>query len=99
MFVSVAVDPGSAGRAKELADLLSQYGLEKIQRGLWESVFISPDTLNRLKRDLDRATDAFDRLRIFQFPVNGALVLSSLRDKKWRRLIARGNEKVPGRRS
>ncbi|MDR1375184.1 MAG: CRISPR-associated protein Cas2 [Treponema sp.] len=92
MFVSIAVDPGSEGRARELADLLSQYGLEKIQRGLWESAFISPDTLNRLKRDLDRATDAFDRLRIFQFPVNGTLVLSSLRDKKWRRLVAKGNE-------
>ncbi|MDR2019998.1 MAG: CRISPR-associated protein Cas2 [Treponema sp.] len=97
MFVSIAVDPGSEGRAKELADLLSQYGLEKIQRGLWESAFISPDTLNRLKRDLDRATDAFDRLRIFQFPINGTLVLSSLRDKKWRRLVAKGNEKVSGR--
>jgi CRISPR-associated protein Cas2 len=94
MFVSIAVDPGSEGRAKELADLLSQYGFEKIQRGLWESAFISPDTLNRLKRDLDRGTDAFDRLRIFQFPVNGTLVLSSLREKKWRRLVAKGNEKT-----
>jgi CRISPR-associated protein Cas2 len=97
MFVSIAVDPGSEGRARELADLLSQYGFEKIQRGLWESAFVSPDTLNRLKRDLDRATDAFDRLRLFQFPVNGTLVLSTLRDKKWRRLVAKGNEKVPGR--
>jgi CRISPR-associated protein Cas2 len=99
MFVSIAVDPGSEGRAKELADLLSQYGLEKVQRGLWESAFISPDTLNRLKRDLDRATDAFDRLRIFQFPVNGTLVLSSLRDKRWRRLVAKGNEKAPAMNS
>jgi CRISPR-associated protein Cas2 len=93
MFVSVAVDPGSEGRAKELADILGQYGFEKIQRGLWESTFITPDTLDRLKSDLDRATDGFDRLRLFQFPVNGTLVLSSLRDKKWRRLVARGTEK------
>jgi CRISPR-associated protein Cas2 len=93
MFVSIAVDPGSEGRAKELADLLSQYGFEKVQRGLWESAFVSPDTLIRLKRDLDRATDAFDRLRMFQFPVEGTLVLSTLREKKWRRLVARGNEK------
>ncbi|HCC38107.1 MAG TPA: CRISPR-associated protein Cas2 [Treponema sp.] len=90
MFVSIAVDPGSEGRAKELADLLGQYGFDKVQRGLWESAFVSPETLNRLKRDLDRATDAFDRLRIFQFPVEGTLALSTLRDKKWRRMIAKG---------
>ncbi|MDR1420814.1 MAG: CRISPR-associated protein Cas2 [Treponema sp.] len=90
MFVSIAVDPGSEGRARELADLLGQYGFDKVQRGLWESAFISLETLNRLKRDLDRATDAFDRLRIFQFPMEGTLVLTSLRDKKWRRMIARG---------
>jgi CRISPR-associated protein Cas2 len=92
MFVSIAVDPGSEGRAKELAELLIQYGFEKVQRGLWESAFVSPATLARLKRDLDRSTDAFDRLRLFQFPVDGTLVLSTLRDKKWRRLVARGGE-------
>ena len=90
MFVSIAVDPGSEGRAKELVDLLSQYGFDKVQRGLWESAFVSPDTLNRLKKDLDRATDAFDRIRIFQFPVEGTLVLTTLRDKKWRRMTAKG---------
>jgi CRISPR-associated protein Cas2 len=96
MFVSIAVDPGSEGRARELADLLGQYGFEKVQRGLWESSFVSPDTLNRLKRDLDRTTDAFDRRRLFQFPLEGTLVLTTLKDKKWRRLVAKGGgEKVP----
>jgi len=98
MFVSIAVDPGSEERAKELADLLMQYGFEKVQRGLWESTVISPETLSRVKRDLDRSTDAFDRLRIFQFPVDGTLVLSTLKDKKWRRLVAKGGDaqaKVP----
>ena len=92
MFVSIAVEPGSEGRAKEMAELLIQYGFDKVQRGLWESTVVSPETLSRLKRDLDRSTDAFDRLRIFQFPVDGTLVLTTLRDKKWRRLVARGGE-------
>jgi CRISPR-associated protein Cas2 len=92
MFVSIAVEPGSEGRAKELAELLIQYGFDKVQRGLWESTVVSPETLSRLKRDLDRSTDAFDRLRIFQFPIDGTLVLTTLRDKKWRRLVARGGE-------
>ncbi|MDR1278694.1 MAG: hypothetical protein LBK02_08080, partial [Treponema sp.] len=57
---------------------------------LWDSATVSQETLNRLKKDLDRATDAFDRLRLFQFPVDGVLALSSLKDKKWRRMVARG---------
>ena len=94
MFVSIAVDSGSAERARELADLLAQYGFKMVQRGLWESTTVSPDTLTRVKRDLDRATDAFDRLRFFQFPMDGTLVLSSLRDKKWRRMVARDVEQL-----
>ena len=88
MFVSIAVDPGSEERARELADLLAQYGFKKIQRGLWESATVSPGTLARVKRDLDKATDGFDKLRFFQFPMDGTLVLSSLSEKKWRRMVA-----------
>ena len=95
MFVSIAVDAGSEGRARELADLLAQYGFQKVQRGLWESAAVSPDTLTRIKRDLDKATDAFDRLRFFQFPVEGTLVLTSLREKKWRRMVAKQAENAP----
>jgi len=92
MFVAVAVDSGSVERARELADLLAQYGFTRIQRGLWESMTMSPETLVRVKRDLDKATDAFDRLRFFQFPMEGTLVLSSLYEKKWRRMVAKNAE-------
>ena len=88
MFVSIALDPSSEDRARELADLLAQYGFKKAQRLLWESTTVSADTLNRLKRDLDKATDGFDKLRFFQYPMEGTLVLSSLREKKWRRMVA-----------
>jgi len=89
MFVSIAVDPGSAGRARELSDLLTQYGFKKVQRFLWESTAVSSETLARVKRDLDNATDANDRLRLFQYPMDGTLVLSSLREKRWRRMVAK----------
>jgi CRISPR-associated protein Cas2 len=92
MFVSIAIDPGSEGRGKELADLLGQYGFNRVQRFLWESATVTADTLNRLKRDLYKATDGFDKLRFFQVPMEGTLVLSSLKDKKWRRLVAVGSE-------
>ena len=97
MFVSIAVDPGSDERARELAELLAQYGFQRVQRGLWESTTITPGTLARIKRDLDRATDGFDKLRLFQFPVDGTLVLTSLRDKKWRRMVAKDAE--PGKKT
>ena len=89
MFVSIAVDPSSEERARELADLLAQYGFKKVQRLLWESTTMDSDTLSRLKRDLDKATDGFDKLRFFQYPMEGTLVLSSLKDKKWRRMVAK----------
>ena len=93
MFVSIAVDAGSENRAKELADLLAQYGFTKVQRGLWEATDISQGALTRIKRDLDKATDAFDKLRFFQFPMEGTLVLTSLREKKWRRVVAKDGTK------
>ncbi len=89
MFVSVALDPGSEERAKSLADLLARYGYDKVQRGLWESSTVTQASLDRLKRDLDRLTDAYDRTRIYQYPVDGTMVISSLKDKKWRKIIAR----------
>ena len=95
MFVAIAVDASSEARAKELADLLGQYGFKRVQRFLWESMTVSQDTLNRVKRDLDKATDGFDRLRLFQFPMEGTLVLSTLRDKKWRRMVAKNLEQEP----
>jgi CRISPR-associated protein Cas2 len=97
MFVSIVLDPGSELRAKELTDLLRQYGFEKIQRGVWESGSIAQATLDRVKHDLDRATDAYDRIRIFQFPVGGTLVVSALRDKKWRRLTAKPPAQTPAK--
>jgi len=102
MFVSVALDPGSEERARELSDLLLRYGFEKVQRGVWESTRIAPVSLERLKSDIDRATDAYDRLRIYQYATDGVFVVSFMKDKKWRRLVARphfdGMPKPNGRR-
>jgi CRISPR-associated protein Cas2 len=89
MFVSVALDPGSEERARELSDLLLRYGFEKVQRGLWESTSIAQPSLDRLKSDLDRATDAYDRLRLYQYSTDGVFVVSFMKEKKWRRLVAR----------
>lgn len=102
MFVSVALDPGSEERARELSDLLLRYGFEKVQRGVWESARIAQASLDRLKSDLDRTTDAYDRLRIYQYAADGDFVVSFMKEKKWRRLAARpqtgGRTKPAGRK-
>jgi len=90
MFVSIAVDSGSEERARELGDLLFRYGFKKMQWGLWESAALAPDILDKLKKDLDNATDANDKLRLFQYPIDGTLVITSLLEKKWRRMAVKG---------
>jgi CRISPR-associated protein Cas2 len=50
-----------------------------------ESTSVSDTTLNRLKRDLDRVTDSFDVIRLYQFPIDGTLAITALKEKKWRR--------------
>ena len=95
MFVSIAIDPSSADRGQALAELLSRYGFKNVQHLLWETMTISPETLARLKRDLNFSTGANDKLRFFQFPMEGTLVLSSLRNKHWRRMTAKIYEEAP----
>jgi len=91
MFVSIVIDPGSDSRAHELGDILAQYGLKMAQQGVWESSSIASATLDRVKNDLDKATAFYDKIRIYQFPIDGAFVITTLTEKKWRRLVARGN--------
>ena len=87
MFVAIACDLGSEDHRENVHRVLLQYGLKRAQEHVYESVTINPDTLPRLKKDLDGATDAYDALRIYQYPMDGGLVISSLKDKKWRKLI------------
>jgi CRISPR-associated protein Cas2 len=50
-------------------------------------VTIGGDALVRMKKELDRLTDGYDVLRIYQYPMDGSLVVSSLKDKKWRKIV------------
>lgn len=89
MFVAVVFELGSDDRRKDLHGLLRQYGFEQVYRDLYESVTAKESLLPRLKRDLDRHTDSYDRLRMFQYPLDGTLVITTLRNKKWRRTVLR----------
>lgn len=85
MFVSVIIEPGGLDSGKMMTDILSRYGMQNIQRSCWESLKLSEADLSGLKRDLDRVTDYYDKIRIYQFPLKGLFVITEMKQKKWRR--------------
>jgi CRISPR-associated protein Cas2 len=87
MFVSIAVDFSSEDHFIQFEDLVHQYGFKKILRGVYESTGITEKTLLRLKRDVDKISDGYDIVRLYQYPVEDNLVLSHLEKKKWRKTI------------
>ncbi len=89
MFVSVACDLSNDDTRKNVAQLLVQYGFKAVLGNVFESAAISEKTLLRLKRDIDRFTDSYDIIRFYQFPMEGTLVLSALKKKKWLKTVIR----------
>ena len=87
MFVSVVFDIASEDHLIEVQKLLGIYGFSKIQEYVYETNSIKENTLSRLKRDIDKATDSFDTIRFYQYPVENTLVITSLKRKQWRKTI------------
>lgn len=87
MFVAIACDLGTAEHRESVNRLLLDYGFKKAQEGLYESAAAGQRQLLQLKKELDRLTDSYDSLRLYQFPMEGTLVVSSLQAKRWRKLI------------
>ena len=87
MFVSIVCDIASEDHQIAVQKLLSVYGLSKVQEGVYETNSIKENTLSRLKRDLDKATDSFDTIRFYQYPINGKMEISSLKRNQWRKII------------
>ena len=93
MFVSIVHDLGSEDARSSIYNLLPQYGFERVQKSCFESATVKEKDLAALKRDIDKQTDSYDTVRIYQYPVEGSLVITLLKDNKWRRIIVRD----PGR--
>ena len=87
MFVSIVVDLGNEDSQKIVQNLLFRYGFKQVQSNTFESLSINDNNLSRLKLDLDRATDFYDSIRIYQYPIDGTLVITSLTEKRWRRNV------------
>ena len=89
MFVSVIVDPGSVESSRAVTAVLMEYGFKKAQRACWEHVALPDKKLNLLKKDIDRVTDYYDSVRMYQYPVKGMLAVTEMSRKKWKRCILR----------
>ena len=85
MFISVFCDL-SSDNLEEVSLLLSQYGFSEIMKNLYECSSIDEAGLSRLKLDLDRNTDSYDQIRIYQYPMDNTLVISAMEKKKWRKI-------------
>ena len=93
MFVSVVIDPGGKETASHLAEVLTANGFERVQRACWESVTMNESGLVILKQDIDRVTDYYDVVRIYQYPLQDVLAITTMYKKKWRRVFVRPPEK------
>jgi CRISPR-associated protein Cas2 len=89
MFVAVVCDFASDDHRKAAHSLIIQYGFSKVVRDCFESTSLSEPSLNRLKKDLDRIADSYDSIRFYQYPVDGTLAITALKEKKWRRLVVK----------
>ncbi len=83
------LDPGGMESAQALASILSQYGFTKVQRACWENTALTEKRLHTLKKDIDRVTDYYDVVRLYQYPVQGYFGISELSKKQWKRCILR----------
>ena len=87
MFVSIVLEPGSIDSARNIFNLLGHTGFKQIQKSCWEYASLSDADLTALKKEMDRYTDYYDNIRIYQFPLEGKFVITELKEKKWRRLV------------
>jgi CRISPR-associated protein Cas2 len=85
MYVAVCVELAGDDSRQATQELLAQYGFKRVLAGLFESLTVTEERLARLKRDLDRITDSYDRIRFYQYPLDDTLVMTDLETKKWRR--------------
>lgn len=87
MFVAVSYDVSDDDKERGMESLLREYGFEKRHRYLWETVKLKERYLARLKRDIDRYTDSYDNVRLYQYPIEGDFVLTALDNKRWKRIV------------
>ena len=54
-----------------------------------ECATLTEKNLNTLKKDIDRVTDYYDVVRMYQYPIDGMMAITTLNQKKWQRIMLR----------
>ncbi len=75
--------------ARALSNVLTHFGFKKIQRACWEHTGLSSDSFTSLKKEIDRVTDYYDTIRMYQYPLDGMFAVTELSKKKWKRCLLR----------
>jgi CRISPR-associated protein Cas2 len=86
MFISISIDLVSQDSSNQFTTLMNQYGIKKIQVNLFESFDFPSNKLGNLKRDITDCLDSFDKLRMYQFPLENTFKISYVENRKWKRL-------------
>jgi CRISPR-associated protein Cas2 len=87
MFVSVVCDIGSEDNKASVIEILKMYGFNQVIENLFESTKIKEESLLRMKRDIDKSTDYYDKIRFYQYPVEDTMVITFLTQKKWKKYV------------
>ena len=90
MFISVSFDLMGPDTKNNVADLLKQYGVEKVHENLYETFDFPLKSLGNFKRDIAELLDMDDKLRIYQYPLDNTFKISYLKERKWKRLSVKG---------
>lgn len=86
MFISIALDLVGPDSEKSVQKILSEYGIVKIQKNIYESFEFPSKRLGNLKKDLTDVIDMDDKIRIYQYPLDKCFKISYIQDRKWKRL-------------
>ena len=96
MYVTIACDFNSENSRKIVDTVLMQYGFTRCQKNVYEINSISENQVSKLKLEIDRNCDSYDQVRMFQYPLNHALIVSHLYEKRWKKKIVQDKAIIKG---
>jgi CRISPR-associated protein Cas2 len=86
MFLAVNIDLASSDSENNVIKVINEYGIKKLQSNLFESFEFPSNKLGNFKRDLSNCLDMYDRIRLYQYPLENAFKISYFEKGKWKRL-------------
>ncbi|OQY40597.1 MAG: CRISPR-associated endonuclease Cas2 [Spirochaetaceae bacterium 4572_7] len=99
MYVTIVCDFNSDNSRKIVDTILMEYGFVQCQKSVYEINSISENQVSRLKLEIDRNSDSYDHVRMYQYPLNHAMVISHLYEKRWKKKIIQDKAIMKGKQS